>query len=131
MQQRFFIRCLFWIRPQTGIVSPIDFDFMSRGQFRPHCFGWLFPLEAPQPRNCSLPLARKLVPSPSSDEDVRNNNKDENCAQCNVPGGGKNIDHGFHQPTAGSAILWQRPAHQEQDSDGENTGQAREIDFVN
>jgi hypothetical protein len=71
------------------------------------------------------------VPSPSSDEDVRNNNKDENCAQCSVPAGGKNIDHGFHKPAAKSAILWQRPAHQEQDPDGKNAGQAREIDFVN
>jgi hypothetical protein len=91
----------------------------------------LFPLEVSQPRNRALPLARKLVPFPGLDEAVRNNNKGENRAQCNVRAEVKNIGHGFHQSATGSAILWQRPAYQEQEPDGKNTGQASEIDLVN
>jgi hypothetical protein len=71
------------------------------------------------------------VPSPGSDKNVRNNNESENCAQCNVPVDVKKIDHGFHQPATESAMLWQRPANQEQDPDGNNSGQTGEIDFVN
>jgi hypothetical protein len=127
MRQQYLIRCLLCFRPQTRIVSPIDLDFMWRGHFRHRCFGWLFPLEAPQPRNRALPLVRK----PGSNKNVRDNNESRNCAQYNVPVDVKNIDHGFHQPAMDSAILWQRSADQEHGADGKNADQTREIDFIN
>jgi hypothetical protein len=40
---------------------------------------------------------------------VRKNNESESRARCNIRVGVKNIDHGFHQPAAGSAIYGKGP----------------------